>query len=73
MDSLTRGLLDMGHQVKVVSIHTDKHPFLPDQIDADYLEQTQIEVAYADTELAQNLSPHAGGVSSSYRIIRLRY
>ena len=39
MDSLTRGLLDMGHRVKVVSIHTDKHPFLPDQIEAD-LEQT---------------------------------
>ena len=51
MDSLTRGLLDMGHQVKVVSIHTDKHPFLPDQIEAEYLEQTQFEVAYADTEL----------------------
>ena len=51
MDSLTRGLLDMGHQVKVVSIHTDKHPFLPDQIEPDYLEQTQFEVAYADTEL----------------------
>ena len=33
MDSLTRGLLDMGHRVKVVSIHTDKHPFLPDQIE----------------------------------------
>jgi glycosyltransferase involved in cell wall biosynthesis len=51
MDSLTRGLLDMGHQVKVVSIHTDKHPFLPDQIELDYLAQTQLEVAYADTEL----------------------
>ena len=51
MDSLTRGLLDMGHRVKVVSIHTDKHPFLPDQIEAVYLERTQFEVAYADTEL----------------------
>ena len=51
MDSLTRGLLDMGHRVKVVSIHTDKHPFLPDQIETDYLERTQFEVAYADTEL----------------------
>lgn len=51
MDSLTRGLLDMGHEVKVVSIHTDKHPFLPDQIESEYLEQTQFEVAYADTEL----------------------
>ena len=51
MDSLTRGLLDMGHRVKVVSIHTDKHPFLPNQIEADYLERTQFEVAYADTEL----------------------
>ena len=51
MDSLTRGLLDMGHQVKVVSIHTDKHPFLPDEIEPDYLAQTQFEVAYADTEL----------------------
>ena len=51
MDSLTRGLLDMGHQVKVVSIHTDKHPFLPDEIEPDYLAQTQLEVAYADTEL----------------------
>ena len=51
MDSMTQGLLDMGHEVKVVSIHTDKHPFLPDQIEPGYLAQTQFEVAYADTEL----------------------
>ena len=51
MDSLTTGLLAEGHRVKVLTLHTHKHPFLQDQIDRAYLEATAIEAIFADTEL----------------------
>ena len=51
MDSLTTGLLAEGHRVKVLTLHTHKHPFLQDQIDHTYLEATAIEAIFADTEL----------------------
>jgi len=51
MDSLTTGLLAEGHRVKVLTLHTHKHPFLQDQIDHAYLEATGIEAIFADTEL----------------------
>lgn len=51
MDSLTTGLLEEGHCVKVLALHTHKHPFLQDQIDHTYLEATAIEAIFADTEL----------------------
>ena len=51
MDSLTTGLLAEGHRVKVLTLHTHKHPFLQDQIDHAYLEATAIEAIFADTEL----------------------
>ena len=51
MDSLTTGLLEEGHRVKVLTLHTHKHPFLQDQIDHTYLEATAIEAIFADTEL----------------------
>jgi glycosyltransferase involved in cell wall biosynthesis len=52
MDALTRGLLASGeHEVKVLTMETDKHPFLPQEIDSSYLEATQIEAIHLDTSL----------------------
>ena len=51
MDSLTTGLLAEGHRVKVLTLHTQKHPFRQDQIDHAYLEATGLEAIFADTEL----------------------
>ena len=51
MDSLTTGLMAEGHRLKVLTMHTHKHPFLEDQIDPTYLQLTAMEAVYADTEL----------------------
>lgn len=51
MDSLTSGLLAEGHQVKVLTLHTHKHPFREDQIDPTYLQATALEAVFAETDL----------------------
>ena len=52
MDAMTRGLLaSEKHEIKVLTVATDKHPFEPDQIELDYLEATQIEALHLDTSL----------------------
>jgi len=37
MHNLTRGLLAAGHSVKVLCVHTPKHPFDREALPADYL------------------------------------
>jgi len=51
MNNITQGLLAAGHKVKILTIFTQKHDFLPEQIPADYLEQTGIEGVYIDTRI----------------------
>ena len=51
MDSLTTGLLQEGHQLKVLTLHTHKHPFLEAEITPSYLEATDCEAVFAETEL----------------------
>jgi hypothetical protein len=51
MDALTQGLLDQGHEVKILSIHTHKHPFLKDKLDKDYLKTTSFESIFVDTRV----------------------
>ena len=40
MDSLSTGLMEEGHQVQVITLHTQKHPFREHEMDAGYLEET---------------------------------
>ena len=70
MDSLTTGLLLEGHRVKVLSLHTHKHPFVANALDEKYLTQTRFEAVYADTEL--NLRDAASHVitGESYHLSR---
>ena len=70
MDSLTTGLMLEGHRVKVLTLHTYKHPFDPDALSADYQESTRIEAVYADTEL--NLRDAASHIvtGESYHLSR---
>ncbi|UPT66208.1 MAG: hypothetical protein M0D57_17250 [Sphingobacteriales bacterium JAD_PAG50586_3] len=49
MHALTRGLLDAGHTVKVVSIETSKHPFKQDKLSETYKHETQAESVFVDT------------------------
>jgi glycosyltransferase involved in cell wall biosynthesis len=52
MDAMTRGLLASGnHQIKVLTVATDKHPFQLDQIAIDYVKATEMEAVHLDTSL----------------------
>ncbi len=51
MNNLTRGLLEAGHEVKVLCIATPKHPFNERNIPEDYRKATDIEAAFVDTSL----------------------
>jgi len=70
MDSLTMGLLSENYQVKVVCLHTHKHPFNPELLDGTYIEHTGIEAVFAETEL--NLRDAASHVitGESYHLSR---
>lgn len=51
MHNLTRGLLAAGHSVKVMCIHTPKHPLDIDALPDDYRRATDIEGVFVDTSL----------------------
>ena len=51
MHNITQGLLDAGHQVKVLCISTKKHPLKVAAIPEEYREQTRIEGVFVDTSL----------------------
>lgn len=51
MNNITQGLLQEGHAVKILTIHTQKHDFEPELLDKQYLGQTQIESVFADTRI----------------------
>ena len=52
MNAITSGLLANGHQVKVLAVSTQKHPFLKDKISSDYLKRTGLETVFIDTRLS---------------------
>jgi polysaccharide biosynthesis protein PslH len=49
--ALTKGLLNAGHNVKVLTIFTEKHDFMPEQMSEDYIRSTDIEGVFVDTKL----------------------
>jgi glycosyltransferase involved in cell wall biosynthesis len=51
MNNITEGLLSKNVLVKVLTISTDKHPFLKDKMDSKYLKNTAIEHCYIDTSI----------------------
>ena len=51
MNNITEGLLSNNIRVKVLTISTAKHPFLPEKISADYIEKTNIEHFFIDTRV----------------------
>ncbi len=51
MHYITRGLLEAGHQVKVLCISTDKHPLKVAAIPEEYRARTGIEGVFVDTSL----------------------
>ncbi|MBX7052445.1 MAG: glycosyltransferase family 4 protein [Flavobacteriales bacterium] len=51
MNNITQGLIAAGHKVKILTIFTQKHDFLPEEIPQEYLDQTGIEGVYIDTRV----------------------
>jgi polysaccharide biosynthesis protein PslH len=51
MQSITEGLLEAGQSVKILTLHTHKHPFLPEAIPHTFREATAIEAVFADTRV----------------------
>jgi polysaccharide biosynthesis protein PslH len=51
MNNLTQGLLAAGHKVKILTIFTHKHDFVPENMPAEYLASTDIEGVFVDTEV----------------------
>ena len=48
MNSITQGLMAAGHEVKVLSVFTDKHPVQQSHIPQEYLSRTRFESVYID-------------------------
>ncbi|MBR1766453.1 MAG: glycosyltransferase [Bacteroidales bacterium] len=48
MNSITRGLLSKGCEVKVLTVETDKHPVRAGQVDDHYRSRTGLENVYVD-------------------------
>jgi glycosyltransferase involved in cell wall biosynthesis len=49
--ALTTGLLQAGHSVKVFTLFTDKHDFVPENMPEEYVQKTDIEGVYVDTKM----------------------
>lgn len=51
MHNITRGLLSLGHEVKILTIVTHKHGFYPEIMGEAYMAQTEIEGVFIDTKV----------------------
>jgi len=49
MNNITQGFLNLGHEVKVLSVSTVKHPLNLAELPEDYKKKTNIEAVYLDT------------------------
>ena len=51
MNNVTQGLLNLGHQVKVICVETPKHPSKRKDLPTDYVQKTQFESVFIDTSI----------------------
>ncbi len=51
MDNITLGMIERGHQVKVLTVATSKHPVQYDKISKEYIEKTGLEAVFIDTSI----------------------
>lgn len=70
MNNITQGLIAAGHKVKILTIFTQKHDFLPEAIPQEYLEQTGIEGVFIDTRINAVDAFASFMTSDSYNISR---
>ena len=70
MNSLTTGLLNRGHQVKVVSFHSKKHPCNIEAMPQGYLEKTGFETVFVDLDIKLFPAIEAMLCGESYHVKR---
>ena len=70
MNNITKGLIDFGAEVKVLTIETAKHPMQWDVLPIEYIESTHIESVFVDTNVNIIDAFSALITSDSYNISR---
>jgi len=70
MDAITRGLVAQGHNVKMLVVSTEKHPFNIEKLESDYLQSTEIEAVSIDTALSPTDALISMIQGKSYHIAR---
>lgn len=51
INNISRGLLNLGVDLKILTLSTHKHPFKKDAFDDEFLDQSGIEGVYIDTKV----------------------
>lgn len=51
MHYITEGLINAGHQVKVLSFHSKKHPCKVEKLPVEYVEKTAFETVFVDLDI----------------------
>ena len=70
MSKISQGLIDAGHELKILTASTHKHPFNPAKIDHSFLETTKIESVFLDTRINVIDAFSALVTADSYNISR---
>jgi glycosyltransferase involved in cell wall biosynthesis len=70
MDAITRGFVAQGHNVKMLVVSTEKHPFNIEELDSDYIKSTAIEAVSIDTALNPTDALKSMVQGKSYHIAR---
>jgi polysaccharide biosynthesis protein PslH len=51
MNNVTQGLIEAGHSVKLIAINPPKHHINLDELPAEYIRNTRIELVFVDTDV----------------------
>lgn len=72
MDSVTKGLLAKGCEVKVLAVETDKHPVCAARIPEEYRQHTAMEAVYVDLRVKPLPAVVAMLCGESYHVNRYK-
>lgn len=70
MNNISQGLLQTGHELKILTIVTQKHPLQEEKLTEEYIRDTKIEGVYIDTSLNLIDAFSALVTSDSYNVSR---